>query len=395
MERISMIGEDFTFRTYNGALVAYGSRVFAGMQWIGYPDACKICEPFIGSIYRAGQFMPKLPKHPHCLLPDTLVQTKRGLIPIQEIVVGDLVLTHKNRYREVLQTHRNYYDGKTVNIMGNWLTANHPVLTPKGWVRADNLQNLTDVLTLPSSRNSYHAVAKFNANKFPSTTIQQNLLSSIIFAFNFRLMPISPINFNSNFNVWKSKIQVINFNRVLLNIRRQFISIKQFNDSLLQKRRLKTCLFAKSMISPFSKNHLTTSYRIMCRFNLCLSLLRRHLTPLQKFRFSASPRFNSTCFKSMSNYTPRNIKTFSQRVFRNTFQIIYCNLLNRQIVSNISSRLISHIPNTPTTTISNGNYKGFVYNLSIDEDETYTVGKQHFIVHNCRCTWQLTFKESD
>ncbi len=66
IERINMIGEDFTFRTYNNALAAYGSHVFSSMQWMGYPDACEKCAPYIGRTYRSGQYIPKLPKHPNC-----------------------------------------------------------------------------------------------------------------------------------------------------------------------------------------------------------------------------------------------------------------------------------------------------------------------------------------
>lgn len=39
-----------------------------------------------------------------CFVPETLIISNRGLIPIKDIVVGDDVLTHKNRFRKVLRT---------------------------------------------------------------------------------------------------------------------------------------------------------------------------------------------------------------------------------------------------------------------------------------------------
>jgi site-specific DNA-cytosine methylase len=39
-----------------------------------------------------------------CFTGDTIVVTERGTVPIDEVVVGDLVLTHRNRWRRVLHT---------------------------------------------------------------------------------------------------------------------------------------------------------------------------------------------------------------------------------------------------------------------------------------------------
>jgi len=38
-----------------------------------------------------------------CFVAGTLVNTKRGIIPIEEVRVGDMVLTHTNRYQKVLR----------------------------------------------------------------------------------------------------------------------------------------------------------------------------------------------------------------------------------------------------------------------------------------------------
>jgi len=73
-----------------------------------------------------------------------LIGTKRGLIPLGEIVVGDEVLTHKGRYRKVTGVHeQGLLDVVTVNTFnGASVTAapDHPFLTPDGWVQAGNLK---------------------------------------------------------------------------------------------------------------------------------------------------------------------------------------------------------------------------------------------------------------
>lgn len=73
-----------------------------------------------------------------CCHPSTLVETRRGSIPITEVVVGDEVLTHRGRYRRVTEVLVNQYDGEMVRLRargfsrtGPCVTANHPVLTEK------------------------------------------------------------------------------------------------------------------------------------------------------------------------------------------------------------------------------------------------------------------------
>lgn len=54
---------------------------------------------------------------PECFPAGTLILTKRGLIPIEQIVVGDEALTHLNRWRRVARTQSKI--GSTVIISGS------------------------------------------------------------------------------------------------------------------------------------------------------------------------------------------------------------------------------------------------------------------------------------
>lgn len=47
----------------------------------------------------------------HCVLPDTMVHTIKGLQRIQDIMVGDLVYTHNNRKREVTEVIKHEHNG--------------------------------------------------------------------------------------------------------------------------------------------------------------------------------------------------------------------------------------------------------------------------------------------
>jgi hypothetical protein len=67
-----------------------------------------------------------------CFFAGAPVQTLTGCKPIEQIQVGDMVLTHKNRYRRVLKTYEQLYDGNAVAIEVSGLpeavmaTGNHP-----------------------------------------------------------------------------------------------------------------------------------------------------------------------------------------------------------------------------------------------------------------------------
>ncbi|NIJ40370.1 hypothetical protein FHS78_000640 [Parvibaculum indicum] len=68
--------------------------------------------------------------HPPCFVAGTLVLTKRGHIPIEDVVVGDLVLTHRGRWRRVTETMNKSTNDllalKATNALPITTTPEHP-----------------------------------------------------------------------------------------------------------------------------------------------------------------------------------------------------------------------------------------------------------------------------
>jgi len=67
--RISMLAHDFVFRLTNNSLVAYGSASgIKRLMWLATMDdkTCAYCASQRNRIYRAGQFLPRLPAHVFC-----------------------------------------------------------------------------------------------------------------------------------------------------------------------------------------------------------------------------------------------------------------------------------------------------------------------------------------
>ena len=73
------------------------------------------------TLFSAGMARPQMAS---CFSPSTLVLTDKGLVPIVRVAVGDRVLTHRQRWRTVLQTHENARNGRE---MASLVFCTHPV----------------------------------------------------------------------------------------------------------------------------------------------------------------------------------------------------------------------------------------------------------------------------
>lgn len=104
------------------------------------------------------------PIHPYCFNSSaTKIYTSKGWKNISEINIGDLVLTHKGRFRKVTNVITHPYSGEDVYHLYykfpgkfkskcrkvKFITGNHPILTKDGWKRVDELK-IKDTIYIPS-----------------------------------------------------------------------------------------------------------------------------------------------------------------------------------------------------------------------------------------------------
>lgn len=75
-----------------------------------------------------------------CFLDGTLVKTNKGYKRIEDILIDDMVLTHKNRYKPVINTISFDSTKKLININGNICTEDHKFLI----VNKSDIVNITD-----------------------------------------------------------------------------------------------------------------------------------------------------------------------------------------------------------------------------------------------------------
>ncbi|TSC95117.1 MAG: Hedgehog/intein hint domain-containing protein [Parcubacteria group bacterium Licking1014_1] len=81
----------------------------------------------------------------HCLLPDTYLHSNSGIKKIKDISVGDLVYTHKGRFKKVRQIYNRFYKGPIYNIkpyyfrIGLQTTSEHPFYAIKSYTNCTNM----------------------------------------------------------------------------------------------------------------------------------------------------------------------------------------------------------------------------------------------------------------
>lgn len=81
----------------------------------------------------------------NCFVAGSKVITKRGLINIEDVQVGDFVITDNNTWQKVNYIMPKEYEGDLFKIQTHHMfepiicTPNHKFLTNEGWVRADRL----------------------------------------------------------------------------------------------------------------------------------------------------------------------------------------------------------------------------------------------------------------
>lgn len=81
----------------------------------------------------------------NCFLAGTKITTMRGLVNIEDVKIGDIVLADNDTWKPVVNTMKREYSGDIYKISANSLfddlycTPNHKIFTQNGWKRADRL----------------------------------------------------------------------------------------------------------------------------------------------------------------------------------------------------------------------------------------------------------------
>ena len=209
-DSIMQISNDAKMATYQE-----NSDVLNGMQQLSTLDShtSEICIAYSGAQWDLdgnpinGTTLPYnggCPRHPNCVALGEMVMTDHGNKPIEDIKVGDLVLTHKNRFKPVTTVFRKRNESGIIRIIhteaGNIIrvTDEHPILTMgRGWLSA-NMVKVGDKLFQHGDESMPVSVgllgSKRNSNNNPATRNSIGVFNKV---FSMAGIMSMAINFNS------------------------------------------------------------------------------------------------------------------------------------------------------------------------------------------------------
>ena len=118
---------------------------------------------------------------PMCLVPDTPIITSTGVKRIEDIMVGDRVLTHVGRYRSVTAVFSRSVRSEELIVANRWklssrlsplMTREHPVFTTSGFVEAEKLADEHVVVPILKTSNTRDYMSLGAYYDFPDTKSQ-------------------------------------------------------------------------------------------------------------------------------------------------------------------------------------------------------------------------------
>ena len=342
-------------------------------------------------------------QHPHCLTGENIVSADHITGASKRWYVGDII---------TIKTSNN----KTIRC-----TPNHPILSREGFIAA-NAFNVGDEIGCISGTEFMSGGDDENIQKpaFIKDIVDSFLESTKV---STKEMKVAPEDFHGDGK--GSKVAVIGANGFLrddfnLDFPQHFHQSNfMFGDvktRILHSLCALTFLVKRHWFSTFSKvgffkglNTLWRHFYSLCSFNfsgewhrssscsemslsnLMLSLVFRHLRPLQDFSFALSSDMNFRVSQSQANGTATYFELMRKFVFGDSRiiqrdDLIYRKRILYEFPVNISKSImfesITHIEVLP--------FEGYVYN--IETESSYYIANG-IVNHNCRCTWVRWYPE--
>ena len=280
---------------------------------------CLVCGNFDQKKFKSLEDAPHLPQHRNCVLGDTLVST-----------VGKISKVYRRRYKGLVY--------RITTASGNVLsvTPNHPILTDKGFIRAQFLNVGDNVI----SNNGLETLDIIGENEKHNEALIKNVFSTFrksptMFSCT---MPLTTEDLHND--VTHKKVNVVCTDRVL-SYKENVFGFESIGKKKFIFGHLGKVLFDKShksiKLSFFNRN-FTTFGSLVCRFGkMCNLFWGRILHPFNLL-FSLISHRNMVTIKETNHSHSCITKSFGNSCNSDTLIVKFKNLINRKIVSWMLSR---------------------------------------------------------
>ena len=357
----------------------------------------EICQANDGLIIRKDD--PRLikltpPVHFQALAEGTAIRTRTGVKPIELIRLGDEVLTHRRRYmpvyavmaRDDIAEYRELLlsTGKIIRVSDE-----HPILTSSGWKVAEALK-VGDVLYQHANEpGRIDDVVLSNPENFPSPFDQPLVPYKIMRLAVSRIM-ILPVDLKNCHASGKGEVGDIRADRILKNkldaASRQYLNHSRLSDG----RRT-------SIGEAFAISDSMSDAPLEARISGEHALRVPTMNGARFFSHAKSPMFRTAFRNSRASVEASSIgltsngdsvvttKLSNHVIGKSSFAFERSNrsAISPVFRSNKSSQF-AQVNWHPTTIVSISNVvnKNRMWNLAVEDDETYLA--EDVVVHNCR-----------
>jgi hypothetical protein len=367
-----------------------------------------ICQSLSGKIDKY-DLLPHPPLHPNALRKGTLITTKNGKVNIEDVRVGDKVLTHDGSYRKV-------YAKQTENIKSGFkrevrviklttgkiifATPDHPFLTDKGWISCrnltvrDNLIQGVDNIGVQNF-NSTHIETENIVTKFRDADVARHILGFVVAS--------NPITLDNKVTTGYKEVTYEATDHILVN---------EFNISCFQSFKYKFLSYWNVISLAFSERFqsFTSSFRVILRVIASHSIASRFEPSVGFFSETRTPRsYNSRFSKFFKNFTGSFTLCFpaAKTIFNSVFSygivrqaifsfkrpkrlfrpFIFFKKFNNSFFSYTKFHSFCVKIESIDIILDESQY----YNLSVEKNETYIA--EDIITHNCRSHIAPYFKK--
>lgn len=312
--------------------------------------------------------------HPWCFPAGVLVVTLRGEIPIETVRVGDFVLTHRGRWRRVTAALERAFAGELVVADGVPGVPDHPFLLRGGEWRGIGNANQGD-----------HAmkaleVAFPNTVDAPSLVAEKRRLGVIFGLLGAAVVPSAAVHFDPDLPFWDRKVHEVAADLVV-RMRRYAGGLKSIVDSAL-------------LLGEEAARHLghAAAYQLFglsaaapCLVGVeCagLSLIGGHLGVHDSGGLFGRAGTQPSGADSICNGLARHPESFGDSQDRKALLEVEADDFfgSDGDTRRHSATTLAYVP---VRTLERRPHVGRVFNLAVEEDESYIAGR--FAVHNCSC----------
>ena len=323
-----------------------------------------------------------------CFTAGNLVYTNKGMVPIEEIKVGDMVLTHNNRFRPVTHIGNKLADVWSVKFsdMPEFsVTENHPFYVREAkryW--NENLEKTAKSF----SDYKWVEVKDLNENIYSSSPVIDKDINDYNInedeAYVLGLLLSCGVIKNNKIVLYTNKNIITNIkDEFLLDNSRLIINEESKHKILIRSNRLTKFALKNNLINDNSK------YLSSTIINLPTKLLESFLEGYVDGSGEYSKKWNLYSIKTDDKLIAYSLGLIIQKIYKVSPNICsqntnnstsYAIVFGKTLKNNSLSKKIGNTIHSPfKSKVYIG--KDTVYNISVAEDESYVCNNK--IVHNC------------